>query len=612
MLVKILNMNDKNPNHVEIEQLYVGTNTKAGKNIILDGINLAIPRGKTLALVGESGSGKSLTALSIAQLLPTNLIYGTGSQIQLGSLSILDLPEIVMQKIRGKRIGFVFQEPMTALNPVLTIEEQLREAMTWHKIAKNTASSRRNYKKQIDQALISLLDSVGIQEPKHCLQCYPHQLSGGMKQRVMIAIALAAEPDLLIADEPTTAVDVSIQAQILDLLKRIQREKKLSMLFITHDLGVVKQIADQIAVMYHGQIVEYAEVDAFFAAPKHPYSQQLFAAIPSYEKRNNLLPVTASNNGQSQQGCKFTARCPWVMPICNETEPPLFLRGEDHQVRCYLTEIKPIPVQIINAGNSFSQQQENIALLSVQEACVYFPIKKGLLKRTVAVVKAVENVSFDLYKGETLAVVGESGSGKTTLAKAMVGLLPFTSGNMTVSGSSENIQMVFQDPYSSLNPKMLVADIIAEGLRAKGQRIKDASTFPAILTVLDQVGLSQNVVNRYPHEFSGGQRQRIAIARALILSPTILICDEPTSALDLSVQAQVLNLLKTLQYELKLSYLFITHNLSAVSYIADRAIVMKNGKIVEEGAIETILFSPQHDYTKMLIEKNIYPSHFEV
>ncbi|MFN7098487.1 MAG: oligopeptide/dipeptide ABC transporter ATP-binding protein, partial [Gammaproteobacteria bacterium] len=475
-------MNDTSPNHVEIKQLFVGTHTKAGNNIILDGINLAIPRGKTLALVGESGSGKSLTALSIAQLLPAKLAYGTKSQIHLDSLSILDLPEVVMQQIRGKRIGFIFQEPMTALNPVLTVEQQLRESMTWHGIISKKRFAHSSRKKQLQQTLISLLDAVGIEDSVRCLQCYPHQLSGGMKQRVMIAMALAAEPEILIADEPTTAVDVSIQAQILALLNHIKNTRQLSMLFITHDLGVVKKIADYIAVMYAGQIVEYAEVEAFFAAPQHPYSRQLIAAIPSYEKRNHLLPVTIVKNEDVQQlGCKFANRCPWVMPICQQTMPELLPRHEGHEVRCYLTEQKPMPVQSISVDNAFSIKHEQISLLSVQQLSVYFPIKKGIFKRTVDVVKAVENVSFELYQGETLAVVGESGSGKTTLAKAIIGLLAPTSGNIVYQqhdATDENshtdiAQMIFQDPYSSLNPKMMVADLVAEGLRAKGQRIKD-------------------------------------------------------------------------------------------------------------------------------------------
>lgn len=546
-----------------IQHLYVGTRSQSEQKLILKNVNLAIPRGKTLALVGESGSGKSLTALSAVQLLPTGLAYGDSSQILFDELSLLDLPELAMQKVRGKRIGFIFQEPMTALNPVLTIGQQLAETLNWHRI--DVPDRPRKWdlygrRKNHYPFLASLLESLGIAQPIRCLDDYPHQLSGGMKQRVMIAMALVAEPSLLIADEPTTAVDVTVQAQILSLLRQIQQERAFSMLFITHDLTVVRKVADYIAVMYHGEIVEYADVDSFFASPKHPYSQQLFNAIPSYQKRGSLLPVY----GATATLASFTA--------------PLL---------------------------------EPRRLLAVEGLSVYFPIKQGLFKRTVDVVKAVDQVSFHLDEGETLAVVGESGSGKTTLAKAIMGLVSITAGRLI--GSKNNnaedsiirgIQMVFQDPYSSLNPKMLVADIIAEGLRARGEKIKNAATLPAILKLLDQVGLPKEVAKRYPHEFSGGQRQRIAIARALILSPKILVLDEPTSALDLSMQAQVLNLLKTLQQELQLSYLFITHNLSVMSYFADRVLVMHNGQIVEQGSIESILFSPTHEYTRTLLENS--------
>ncbi|NNM58689.1 MAG: ABC transporter ATP-binding protein [Legionellales bacterium] len=557
------------PHDYLIQHLSVGTCTQAEQKIILNDVNLAIPHGKTLALVGESGSGKSLTALSIIQLLPTGLAYGDKSQIYVDELSILDLPEHAMQQVRGKNIGFIFQEPMTALNPVLTIGQQLAETLTWHHIAVQNISSKGQVKSYINKAfsnlqkdqyhfLAALLFSLGITEPMRCLHCYPHQLSGGMKQRVMIAMALVAEPSFLIADEPTTAVDVTVQAQILSLLRQIQKERALSMLFITHDLSVVKQVADDIAVMYRGQIVEYADVATFFGSPQHPYSQQLFAAIPSYEKRGCLLPVLGEEGG-----------------------------------------IKLSPL---------SKEQDNQVLLEVKDLCIYFPIKQGLFRRTVEVVKAVDNVSFQLCGGETLAVVGESGSGKTTLAKAIMGLLTISSGNILYADSAvefskkSDIQMVFQDPYSSLNPKMLVADIIVEGLRARGERIKNAAKLPAVFKLLDQVGLPKESCNRYPHEFSGGQRQRIAIARALILSPKILLLDEPTSALDLSMQAQVLNLLKTLQQELQLSYLFITHNLSVMSYFADRALVMQNGHLVEQGSIESILFSPEHLYTQTLVK----------
>ena len=513
---------------------------------IIDTLDLRIRKGKTLALVGESGSGKTMTALSIAQLLPYFFVIAEESHLYFCGQDILSYSEKKMQSVRGREIGFIFQEPMTALNPVLTIGQQLSETMRWHGLITGGKQAEK-------EACINLLRRVKLPHPEYYLSVYPHELSGGMKQRAMIALALSGQPQLLIADEPTTALDVNIQADILVLLKEIQAASGLTLLFITHDLGVVKTIADDVAVMYQGKIVESADVTTFFKGPLHPYSQALFDAIPSYQKRHAYLPV-----GLSDQA---------VLPF-----------------------------------KSVSVTSEP-ALLTVEALRVYFPMKKKWFKPQEWR-KAVDGVSFELYPGETVAIVGESGSGKTSLAKALMGLVPIFSGKVQLT--DKNAQLIFQDPYASLNPKMRVGDIIAEGLRAKGERIRDAGRDSRIIDSLSSVGLNKTVIDRYPHEFSGGQRQRIAIARALILKPPLLICDEPTSALDLSIQAQILNLLKKLQIESHLSYLFISHNLSVVSYLADRVLVMKSGQVVESGPVEAILFSPQHPYTQSLIKHSFF------
>ena len=531
-------------NILQVKNLTVSTGTGTKKTDIINNISFTIERGETFVLLGESGSGKSITALSIMRLLPAAIKISDGSVI-LHTTNLFQLPENKMRKIRGAKIGMIFQEPQTSLNPVLTAGQQISETLRQH----DNLS-----KKQCIKRSIELLDAVGIPDAERRINEYPHQFSGGMKQRIMIAIALAGKPDLLIADEPTTALDVTIQAQVLNLLRKLQSETGMSILFITHDIGVAAQMADHIAVMQNGSIVELKTKKELFSNPENAYTQKLFDAIPSWEKR------TEEN------------------------------------------EIEEI------------ERTERTSLLKVKDLKVYYPIRKGIFKRTIGHVRAVDSVTIDLHAGETVAIVGESGSGKTTMGKGILQLLEVTSGDITYQKTDLNkldapslrklrsdIQIVFQDPYSSMNPRMMVNDIIQEGMLAQGVGESKKERDEHTVKLLEQVGLLPEHRYRYPHEFSGGQRQRICIARALAVKPKLIICDEPTSALDVSVQAQILSLLKDLQKEYQLGYLFITHNISVVEYIAHYVAVMYEGKIVEQGAVEKILKNPKNPYTKNLL-----------
>ena len=510
-----------------------------GGEKLLKSVSFEIRQGEVFALVGESGSGKSLTSLAIMRLLPDVISVSSGD-IKLKDKSLFSLPEYKMQKIRGKSIAMIFQEPMSALNPVMTIGTQVAEAIKIHFGLKKDA---------IKEKVISLFKEVDLKDPEERYSWYPHQLSGGQKQRVMIAIALACEPDLLIADEPTTALDVTVQAKVLKLLKKIQVDRNLSILFITHDMAVVAEVADRVAVMRYGEILEEAACTVFFTEPKHPYTQSLLRDA---------------------------------------------MHSKDHREKADNPE----------------------RLLEVKNLKVHFPVKKGFFHRTVGYVIAVNGVSFSIPKGKTLALVGESGSGKSTIGQAILSLIPTTEGTVQFEdqdlaklGASalktyrRKIQVIFQDPFSALNPRMTIGDIIREGMVSLGvgpktRELQDIK----IRELLEKVELEAEHVHRYPHEFSGGQRQRIGIARALAVEPELIICDEPTSALDVSVRTQILKLLQKLQEESGVSYLFITHDLSIVPVIADEFAVMKEGKIVEQGSVEEVMKNPQHPYTQKLLE----------
>ncbi|MCD6056202.1 MAG: peptide transporter ATPase [Gammaproteobacteria bacterium] len=601
-------------NLLEIKSLSVGFLTHSGFLEAVHDIHFTIPQGKTVAVIGESGCGKSLTAHAILQLLSATCRIVRGSHIYWKEQDLLTLPELGMRKIRGGELGIIFQEPMTSLNPVYTIGEQLKEAIQQHKPCS---------RKQSHIEAIALLNAVGFPEPALQLIRYPHELSGGMKQRVMIAMALAGEPDLLIADEPTTALDMTTQAQVLTLLQSIQRAFKMSILLITHDFGIAQQLADHVIVMYAGQIVESSSIDHFFEKPLHPYTQQLLNAVPGIEKRHHrlaVIPGVVLPLTEKITHCRFAARCPHADKICWEKEPQWNLLDQNQRVKCHLYDKHyPVKKKVIEVSfNSASLITKSAAdaksLLTISNLKIHFPVRQGLLKRKRSFVKAVDGVNLTLYEGRTLAIVGESGCGKTTLAKGILRLLPISGGGIHLNDQDlaqlslrrfrhyrQQLQIIFQDPYSAFNPRLRVSDIILEGVRTLQKKRNLFQEESLLQSLLEQVGLPQDSADRYPHEFSGGQRQRIGIARALAVSPRILLCDEPTSALDVSIQAQILNLLVDLQKERNLTYLFISHNISVVSYLAHEIAVMYLGRIVEYGDAKTLLESPKHPYTQLLL-----------
>ena len=575
----------------------------------VDGVDFALRAGETLALLGESGCGKSATALSLLRLLPAAGRI-LGGEVNFAGRDLLQLPESEMRTVRGGGMAMIFQEPATSLNPVLTVGRQIGEVLERHVALTGTAARQRAFE---------LLNAVGIADALRRLDEFPFQLSGGMKQRVMIAVALAGNPRLLIADEPTTALDVTIQAQILDLLRRLQAERGMGLLLITHDLGVVAQMAHRVGVMYAGEIVEEAPRDTFFATPLHPYTQKLFAALPELSRRGGRLETIAGQVpalSAMPSGCRFAERCPHAWARCRDEAPGWHEAGDGHRVRCHL---------LAEPGRALVSQAKadapasplltpDFSLLTVENLLVHFPIRRGVLQRTVGHVKAVDGVALELLRGRTLALVGESGCGKTTVGKAILQLIQPTGGSVRLEGRELNglarselrplrrrLQMIFQDPFASLNPRFSVGEIIGEGMSALAVTTQEKDKQVAIATLLKQVGLDPASALRYPHEFSGGQRQRIAIARALAVQPELIVCDEPTSALDVSVQAQILNLLKTLQDDLGLAYLFITHNFAVVEYLAHEVAVMYLGRIVERGQVDEVLRSPKHPYTQALL-----------
>ncbi len=595
---------------LEVEDLKTWLDSSAGTVRAIDGISLEVARGETFAIVGESGCGKSMTALSVLRLLP-EAGQIVGGSVRLSGEDLLSLPESAMRNVRGRRIAMIFQEPGTSLNPVLTVERQIAEVLERHTMLRGDAARRR---------MLELIAAVGIPDAERRLGEFSFQLSGGLKQRVMIAMALAAEPDLLIADEPTTALDVTIQAQVLEVLRELQQRNGMAILLITHDLGVVAQMARKVAVMYAGQIVEIATREQFFSAPRHPYSRKLFLALPGGAKRGGDLAVI---KGQVPpltvefRGCRFADRCDSAWDRCHTEVPGWTALDSGHKVRCHLYAEGRTPAadrQSDTAARAGQALQTGAPLLQVRGLKVHFPIRKGLLKHTVGQVRAVDGVSFDIAAGRTLALVGESGCGKTTVGKAILQLIRPSAGTVQFDGAEltrlrgrdlrerrAEFQMIFQDPYSSLNPRMRVSDILSEGMQALGTLDTPAARGERIDRMLAQVGLNAEAKLRYPHEFSGGQRQRIAIARALAVNPKLIVCDEPTSALDVSVQAQILNLLKQLQRDLGLAYLFITHNIAVVEYLAHEVAVMYLGRIVERGTVDEVLRTPRHPYTQALL-----------
>lgn len=519
-----------------VDDLSVAFQMQALKKTVVHNVSFDLYAGETLALVGESGSGKSVTALSVLQLLnPAQVSYPSGSILFKGE-ELIGADKYTLKRVRGDRIGMIFQEPMTSLNPLHTVEKQINEVLLLHKGLDKDAAHERT---------LELLNLVGLDQVSERLQAYPHQLSGGQRQRVMIAMALANEPDILIADEPTTALDVTVQAQILTLLAELQQRLGLAVLLITHDLTVVRNVAHRVCVMRDGVIHETGDTQSVFDSPQHAYTRELLEAEPS-----GGAPVVDSHGK---------------------------------------------------------------IIIEAQDLKVWFPIKRGFFRRTVGHVKAVDGVSLKLEVGETLGVVGESGSGKTTLAQALLRLIPsegvINFDGQKISGFNgkelkplrQNMQVVFQDPYGSLSPRMSVGSIILEGLHAHGLSEGDDADHAKAAGVLEQVGLESDAINRYPHEFSGGQRQRIAVARAMILQPKLLMLDEPTSALDRAVQVQMIELLRELQVQHGLSYLFISHDLKVVKAMANRIIVMKSGKCVETGDAQAVFDDPQHPYTRELL-----------
>ena len=565
-------MNQKNNEPLlSIQNLTVKFKTQEEIITAVNNISFDIPKGKTIGLVGESGSGKSVTSLAAMGLIPMPPGQITSGKILFHGEDLLTKSEKEMRKIRGNKISMIFQEPMTALNPVFRIGSQISEVLRLHKGM--TRKQAWNY-------AIDLLDQVGIPDPKIKIKAYPHEMSGGQKQRVMIAMALACEPDLLIADEPTTALDVTIQKQVLELMLELQQKYQMGMLFITHDLGVIADLADDVVVMYRSDIVEQNHVHNIFQNAQHPYTKGLIACRPMLEGNPKRL-LTVSDYMHKD--------------------------GTEKQVPAEKFEpmIKPDKSDIDN----------HPVLLEVKNLKTWFPVKGGLFGRTQSHVKAVDDVSFVVHKGETLGLVGESGCGKTTLGRTILRLQQATSGEVKFDGINvmdlakepmrklrSRMQIIFQDPYSSLNPRMTIGDIITEPMAIHGIGESKKDRFAIAQELMHKVDLKPQHLNRYPHEFSGGQRQRICIARAIGIEPEFIICDESVSALDVSVQAQVLNLLQDLQQELGLTYIFISHDLSVVNYISDRVGVMNQGKIVELDTAENIYKNPQRAYTQRLLD----------
>ncbi|AOS45388.1 Glutathione import ATP-binding protein GsiA [Lacunisphaera limnophila] len=561
---------------LEVSHLSVSFHTRSGVYRAVNDVSFTLEPGESLGIVGESGSGKSVTCSSLLGLIPQPPGRIEGGTAVFDGVDLLRCPAAQLRTIRGRRIAMIFQDPMTSLNPYLRISEQLIEPLLIHeKISRPAALARA----------LSMLEAVGIQHAADRLHAYPHEFSGGMRQRVMIAMALITKPDLLIADEPTTALDVTVQAQILELLKHLQRELGMAVIFVTHDLAVVSGLCDRVQVMYAGRIVETAPTRTLFAHPQHPYTKALQRCIPSLQPKGRALYAI-----------------PGMPPDLSKpvTEAELLARFA-------LPPEEPAPPAPAEAPHGRP-------MIQVQAIATHFPLETGFLfKKQTGTVKAVDQVSFEVSQGEVLGLVGESGSGKSTLARTIMQLIPPTAGTVILGGKNltqgstaelkaarRDLQMVFQDPFASLNPRLSVFATLAEPLRVHGI-VPEDQIAARVARLMEQVGLAPRFLNKYPHEFSGGQRQRIAIARALALEPKVIIADEPVSALDVSIQAQILNLLARLVREMNLTMIFIAHDLSVVKHISDRIAVMYQGKIVELGPALDVMERPQHPYTRQLI-----------
>lgn len=570
---------------LEINRLSISVSEKTGWLKIIQDLTLHLPPGKTIGLIGESGCGKSLTAMSILRLLPHHFAYGKYSEINLHEKNLLNLEYVKMQALRGKKISLVCQEPMLALNPVRTMYKHLKDVIEAHQDLPTN---------KLAPYISKLMQDVELGHLIHKLHEYPHQWSGGQKQRFIIAMALANKPEILLADEPTTALDLVVQKQILALLKTLQHKYNLSLLIISHDFNVIKNMADYIVVMYAGQVIEHSPKEEFWSRPLHPYVHQLLNCVPTLNKRGQYLPAIKGqvpNFHELPSGCRFHPRCSFAEAKCRDQSPVWYQLAKKHQVRCHLYPAKKA-VEVSSQAISYLASSTKLtkeAILEVSELWVSKSEKKGQEEFIL------KDINFKLKHGKTLAIVGESGSGKTTLAHVLMGLMPAKKGNIFFSEnlSSNEIQFIFQDPSSAMNPRWSILEILKEG--------KTDTHFQKLSLILDAVQMPSSCLQKYPHELSGGQRQRIAIARALLASPKLLICDEPTSALDISVQAQILNLLQELKIEMKLTYMLITHDLEVVSYMADQVLILQGGEVVEQGNLMEIWHHPEQDYTKLLL-----------